>query len=87
MVFLFWLLWSIDLLAAVFVLMASDFRQSFGAGTGLQGWLLLVLALAVVGGPVLRFGFKLRGWSLGVVALPLLVGFLWYLIDRGRGRV
>ncbi len=86
MVFFFWLFWAFDLLAALFLLWAIGFRSEWGASTGMQLWLLLLLVVVLIGGPVLRFGLRLRFLSLGVVALPgllMLIGWLFSKIGKG----
>lgn len=83
--FLFGLFWSIDLLLFVFVLSAKGFRDEMSLSTGLHGWLLIALLLALLGGPLLRFAFRLRMASLLVAALPLLVMLLAYIFDKSRG--
>ena len=86
MAFLFWLCWAFDLLAALFLLWAVGFRSGFGASTGMQQWLLLVLVLVLIGGLILRFGLRLRLLSLGVVALPgliLLIGWVFSKTSAG----
>lgn len=85
MAFLFWLLWAVDLLFFVFVLLAAGFRGEMNLSTGLHGWLLLGLVLALIGGPVLRFLFRLRLASLVAVALPLVGLLVAWLVDKSRG--
>ncbi|MFN8304241.1 MAG: hypothetical protein U0U46_17270 [Saprospiraceae bacterium] len=79
MTLLFWILWAFDLLFTLFVLIAARFRSGLGLSTDLLNWLLLGLVICLVGGPVLRFAFRLRTASLVLVALPaasLLVAWL-----------
>ncbi len=85
---LFWLLWAFDLLFTVFVLLAARFRSGMSLSTDLHSWLLLGLIVCLVGGPVLRFVFRLRTVSLFMVALPaasLLVA--WLLSALGNKQV
>ncbi|MBL7794152.1 MAG: hypothetical protein JNK77_17615 [Saprospiraceae bacterium] len=82
MAILFWLLWTFDLLFAIFTLMASNFRSSMNASTTLNAVLIAVLAAVLIGGPVLRFVSKLRLLSLGVVALPVLLLITWWLVEK-----
>jgi hypothetical protein len=85
MTVLFWLLWVFDLLLFAFMVHAIQFRGEMGASTGLQTALLIVLILALIGGPVLRFIFRLRLASLLAVGLPSIILLLMYLFDRARG--
>ncbi len=82
MAFLFWLFWVFDLLTAVLLLWAVGFRSGFGASTGMQQWLLLVVILMLIGGPILRFGLRWRLLSLGVVALPSLLLLISWLFSK-----
>lgn len=79
--FLFWLMWAIDLLIALFALWGMNFRSSFGAGVVLNQLIIIGLAVVVIGSLVLRLGYKLKTASLWVVAIPLLVGLVAYLMD------
>jgi len=84
MTFLFWLCWVFDLLAAIFLLWAVGFRSGFGASTGMQQGLLLVLIVVLISGLILRFGERPRWISLGIVLLPiacLIIGWLFSKIS------
>lgn len=68
---LFWLFWSADLLFTLFVILAARFRGGMSLSTDLHSWLLIGLFLCLVGGPVLRFAFRLRTAGLIVAAFPV----------------
>ncbi len=86
MAFLFWLFWAFDLLSALFLLWGIGFRSSFGASTGLQHGLLLLLVLVLVGGPIVRFGLRLRLLGLGIVALPSALLLIAWLVSKVSQR-
>ena len=77
---LFWLLWTIDLCLGLLVTIGKGFRSSFTASDP-AAWFNIVLILVLLGGPILKLGFKHPGLSLGLVSLPLLVLLVWYWLD------
>ena len=81
---LFWILWIIDLVITLLSVLGKNFRRSFTA-TDPTLWFHVLLISSVVGGLLLRLIFKRSAWSLLMVALPLLVLLVWYLIDKASG--
>ncbi len=79
--FLFWLLWILDLLLVGFVIIGANFRTSFGAGTEVSSIMLIILVIILIGSLVLRYAFRQVNWSLFVVALPLIIMFVGYLLE------
>ena len=62
----FWLCWAFDLLAAAVLVWAVGFRSGFGASTGLQQVLLLLVAAVVIAGPLLSLSAAAYlGWMPG----------------------
>ena len=82
MTFLFWFCWTFDLLAALFLLWAIGFRTGFGASTGLQQGLLVLLMVMLVGGLVLYVSGRSRLVSVGLVALPILLLIFTWLVSK-----
>jgi len=82
MSFLFWLLWILNLLLAVLSLLGSHFRSSFGASSSLNSWLLPGLIIILIASLVVRYSLRHSKLSLIIVALPFLVLFLMYLMDK-----
>ncbi len=82
MTFLFWLCWAFDLLAAAVLVWAVGFRSGFGASTGLQQGLLLLVAVILIAGPLLRFNGRIQGISLVVVALPIFLLIISWFISK-----
>ena len=78
---LFWILWVIDLVIALLSVLGKDFRRSFTA-TDPTFWFHLLLIGSIIGGLLLRLVFKRSVLGLALVALPLLVLLVWYLIDK-----
>ncbi|MCW5922985.1 MAG: hypothetical protein KIS77_11610 [Saprospiraceae bacterium] len=80
MAFLFWLFWIADLLICLLALVGKGFRDSFSASS-INTWYSVLLFGCTIGGLLLRFAFKKALLSLLVVALPLLILLVWYLLD------
>ena len=85
MAFLFWLLWSFDLLSLLLVVLAKGFRDQQHLGAGLHVWLILGLILVLAGGPIVRFVLKNRLLSLLIVAMPAAAMLVAYLVDKAKG--
>ena len=81
---LFWLLLLIDLSIGLLSFFGKGFRRSFTASDP-SFWFDLLLFGSLLGGLALRLIFKRFFWSLAVVALPVLVLLIWYLVDRAGG--
>lgn len=79
--FLFWLMWTIDLLIALFAIWGMNFRSSFGAGVLLNQLIIIGVVAVLIGSLILRLGYKLKMAGLVVAAIPLLIGLIAYLID------
>ena len=82
MTVLFWLCWTFDLLATAMLVWAVGFRSGFGASTGLQQTLLLLVAAVVIAGPVIRFSTRWQVVSLFLVALPVLLLLITWLFSK-----
>lgn len=83
--FLFWLLWVIDLLFLVITIAGGIFRGNMALQnpfTSVHFWGIILGLVAVFGGLLLRFSFKMYRPSLLLVALPLIALFIYYLVDR-----
>jgi hypothetical protein len=80
MALLFWLLFVVDLLICLLSVVGKGFRDSFSASS-LNTWFTVLLFGSTFGGLLLRLVFRKAVLSLAVVALPLLVMLVWYLID------
>jgi len=78
--FFFWLFLVLDILLTLLAFWGKGFRESSGA-IHINYWLPALLVGSTVGGILLRFVFRKALIALGVVALPLLVLLIWYLID------
>lgn len=89
MKFLFWTFWTVDVLSTALVVFGAQMRSNWNLQhpfTSVHFWSLVLGGLAIVGGLVLRLVFKMPKASLLFVALPLIVGFVFYLIDsRNKG--
>lgn len=83
MAFLFWLLWSVDLLITTITILAKNFKESFHASNSVP-WMLILLVGCTIGGFVLRVFLKKTVWGLVVAAIPLLVLLVLYLIDKAK---
>ena len=81
MTLVFWILWTIDLLAALLLFWSLGFRGSFGASTDRQVIMLVLLLLVIIGGPLLRLVYQWRTAANLVVALPVFAGLVAYVID------
>lgn len=79
--FLFWLLFVVNLLLIGFMIWGIGFRASFGATTDWNSIALIVLILLQAGSLFVRYGEKKPHWSLCMVALPVMVLFIVYLLD------
>ncbi|HRI26960.1 MAG TPA: hypothetical protein PK239_05620 [Chitinophagales bacterium] len=77
---LFWLFLVIDILLTIVSLVGKGYRESYGA-SAINLWFPALVIGSTVGGILLRFVFRRALWALGVVALPLLVLLIWYLVD------
>ncbi len=84
MSFLFWTLWSLDLGIGLLLFFGKGFRRSFTA-TDPTFWFDVLLISCIIGGFLLRVFFKRSIWGRAVVALPLLVLLIWYLLDKSSG--
>jgi hypothetical protein len=80
MALLFWLLFIADILLCLLAVVGKGFRDSFSA-SNLNTWFSILLFGSTFGGLLLRFVFKKALLSLLMVALPLLILLVWYLID------
>lgn len=83
MAFLFWLLWSIDLIIALFTIIAKRFRGSFTSSDH-TWWFDLLIIGSVVGSFLLRLAFRRPSLALIVAALPLLILLVWYFTDSEK---
>ncbi len=83
MAFLFWLLWSVDLLITTIIILAKNFKESFHASHSVP-WMLILLVGCTVGGFILRVFLKKTVWGLVVAAVPLLVLLVLYLMDKAK---
>ena len=81
---LFWLLWVLDLVIGLLSFIGKGFRRSFTA-TDPSLWFDLVLWVSLIGSLIIRLGSKRLSLSLILVALPILVLLIWYLIDKANG--
>lgn len=84
--FFFWLFWLLDALLLALSAVGGGFRRSFGASDTLNTWITLGLILVLTLSLVLRFVFKLRWPGLIVAALPWIVLFVAYLVDKSKAR-
>lgn len=80
MALLFWLLFIVDLLICLLAVVGKGFRDSYSASS-IHTWFSVLLFGCIFGGLLVRFVFRKALLSLAVVALPLLVLLVWYLID------
>lgn len=83
--FLFWFLLVIDLLLAIISIVGGLFRGNLhlqNVFTSFHFWGISLGLLAVAGGLVLRFSLKMPRLSLLVVAIPLLMVLVFYLLDK-----
>ena len=83
MAFLFWLLWSVDLIIAVFTIIAKRFRGSF-TSTDHTWWFDLLLIGSIVGSILFRLAFRRPSVALLLAALPLLILLIWYFTDTQK---
>ena len=82
MSFVFWLLWVLNLLLAALTMFGSHLRSSFGASNSLNSWLLPGLIIILIASLIVRYSLRHSKLSLIIVALPFLILFLMYLIDK-----
>ena len=82
--FLFWVLWIMDLLLLLVAVLGKGFRDSFGAGTATNVWVMIVLIAALVGSLVLRYGMKKPMGALAVAAVPWIIMLIMYLADHKK---
>ena len=82
--FLFWLIWAIDIATCITLFLAGDFRRSFTSSNS-NGWVALLFLLCVIASPVLRLLMRRQTLGLVMVAMPILVLLMWYLIDKISG--
>ena len=83
--FLFWLLLFIDALLIIFTVWASGFRSGFGASTTLNSFMLAGYIIVFIAALVFRYSVKPRWISLLIIALPVLILFIVYLMDKKSG--
>jgi hypothetical protein len=81
---LFWFLWVCNLLILILAIAGGSFRGEMSLSTDFNTWSAALLILTTIGSLVLRFVFKLPFWSLIAVAIPILIAFLMYLIDKSK---
>jgi hypothetical protein len=80
----FWIFWILDALLLALSVLGGGFKSSFGASSDLNTWVTILMFLVLILSLVLRFVFKLRLPSVLVAALPLLVMFVAYLVDKSK---
>ena len=78
---LFWTLSVFDPFLRALTQTGKKFRDSFGA-IDINTWFIFILMSSVVLGFLLHFVFKKIDWALVVLALPLVVVFLWLFIEK-----
>ncbi|HNI45248.1 MAG TPA: hypothetical protein PKH93_06115 [Chitinophagales bacterium] len=81
MSFLFWLLWIVDCLLAVFIIVGKNFRNSF-TNNDPTAWVLVLFIACLVGSLVLRYVLRQQVWSYVLVLSPLILLVVWYLMDK-----
>ncbi len=82
---LFWILFVADLLLCLLVMVGKSFRDSFGASS-INTWFTVLLFIGTVGGFVARVVLRKPQASLVLVSVPVLVMFVWYLIDSRASK-
>lgn len=85
MAVLFWILFFVDVLLCLLTVAGKGFRDSFGASS-INTWFTVLLFIGTFGGLLARLIFKKPQLSLMVVAVPVLVMFVWYLIDSRAAK-
>ena len=83
--FLFYILTLINILLFIFTAWAKGFRSSFGAGTDLNVLMMLGYGIVIITSCIVKFGLKQKGWAVLVAALPVIILFAMYLLDRKTG--
>ncbi len=78
---LFWILWVIDLSLGLLSFLGKGYRRSYTASDPTL-WFHVLIIGSIIGGLLFRLIFKRSVLSLALVALPLLVLLVWYLIDK-----
>ncbi|HQW26773.1 MAG TPA: hypothetical protein PLV75_12470 [Saprospiraceae bacterium] len=86
MSFLFWLLWLTNMLLLIIALLGKGFRSDFGAGVDLNVLLNIVLIVVLTASLILRYSVKQKWISLVVVALPICLMLIWYVIEKISGK-
>lgn len=82
---LFWICWIVDLFLCVIAVIGKGFANSFHASSSVP-WLSIVLIGCTLGGFLLQVFLKKPTWALGVVALPLAVLLVMYLVEKAMGK-
>jgi len=82
---LFWLCWIIDLLLCAVAIVGKGFANSFHAG-GSVPWLAILLIGSTTGALLLHLVLKKSLWPAGLAALPLIVLFILYLVEKATGE-
>ena len=82
---LFWILFIVDVLLCLLTVLGKDFRDSFGA-SDINTWFTVLLFVGTLGGLLARLVFRKPQVSLWLVAVPVLVMFVWYLIDTRAAK-
>ncbi len=83
---IFWVLWVANLLLAIFLVLATDFRKEMNLTTGLNYLLLLLAFGAAIVSLVLYFSGKHRSYSLWLVSAPLLLLLGWWMVEKLLGK-
>lgn len=79
--FLYWALWIVDLLILMLAIWGKAFRSGFGAGVGLNSFVIICLLIILGGSLWLRLVLRKKELSLLMVSLPVLAMLLLYIWD------